>query len=313
MDIGTWRKQLAEPSGNLTTNAAMPAWIADTLLKEAVGSEKTVVLVETIFPRHEEPMLSAIDGLHILDGLQSKVREGYLTLFRAVRFPTEKRIVDLLTEGFTVSNYEQERILELYRTEDYIQKRERNQLDERFWIQPQERVVDGIPLFALANDAIQIHCAFRGQEDQVALAILHIPRQLLESGKIQLIANAAIDLDYKNADRDVSVRDFREKDGTFEIDYPAMRARGVDLHEMYTKDLPLKREDIESLGIEQEFYLLDLYELQDVQAINALEAEAPTLKKYRRFLHGFFGDQNIFGRRRAKYLPYKCFRLSLGD
>lgn len=309
MLLKAWKRQLGESSGNLTTNAAMPVSIANKLLEDNPQLKEEVALEEIFFPKFRENKLDALEGLHILAGLQSKNKKDCLTLFRAVRFPTYKRMHALLTYGFTISNYEQERILELYKNADYTKKRTANQADERFWVQPQERVVDGVPVFALANDAIQIHRAFRGKEDKLALVVLHVPREHLEAGKIRLIANTAIDFDYKNADRDIPIRDFMEKDGFFQIDYAALRARGVDLHEMYSQDLPLTKVDAEALGIEQEFFLIDLYEVEGMEAMNVLEADTQILKENKWFLHGLFGDQNIFGRRKTKHLPYRCYSL----
>ena len=307
-----WRTQLNENSGNLTTNAPMPSWIIDKLLEDDESATNKIAIDAVTFPELEGA-LGKVNGLHIIKALQEKNRSGYLTVFRAIRFPTNKRLLSLLSEGFIVSNYEQERILELYKDENYIQQRTKNQNDERFWTQPQERVVHGIPVFALVNDALQIHRAFRGAEDKVAIAAIHIPREHLENGKIKLIANTAIDLDYQNADRDIPVRDFREKSGIFEIDYAAMRARGVDLHEMYSQDLPLSKAESDALGIEQEFYLLDIYEIDSLEPMNSLEADTKLLRENKHFLHGLFGDQNIFGRRKAKYLPSRCYSLKLKE
>ncbi len=305
-----WRAQLKQNSGNLTTNAPMPPWLVEKLLEEDESAGNKISIDEITFDKLTG-FVGGIEGLQIIKGLQEKTRPGYLTVFRAIRFPTNKRLLSLLTDGFTVSNYEQERILELYSNESYIQQRNQNQADERFWVQPQERVVPGIPVFALVNDALQIHRAFRGKEDRVAIVVIHIPREHLESRRIRLIANTAIDLAHQNADRDITVKDFRDKNGNLEIDYAAMRARGVDLHEMYSQDLPLVKTELDALGIEQEFCLLDIYEIEDLEVMNMLENDTDTLKRSKHFLHGFFGDQNIFGRRKTKYLPFKCYRLKL--
>jgi hypothetical protein len=44
-------------------------------------------------------------------------------------------------------------------------------------------------------------------------------------------------------------------------------------------------------------------------ALNALMGDTQTLKDNAYFLHGFFGDQNIFARRRTKYVPSRCRRI----
>jgi hypothetical protein len=210
-----------------------------------------------------------------------------------------------------MSNYEQERILECYKDEDYLQRRNDIKNDNRFWTQPQERVVHGLPLFCLANDALQIHRAYRGDADKVLIIAIHIPGELFDSGKIKLTANTAIDLDYSNADRDILIKDFKRDGNVYKIDFRALRTKGVDLHEMYTADLPLDFVGMEKLGITQEYFLLDIYKIKDSDAaIQNLFDDTQVLLENQYFMHGFFGDQNIFGRRKTYYLPYKCSRIS---
>ncbi len=305
-----WKKQLRELSENLTTNGAMPQHLADKLLEEDLSLKDKLSFTEVDSPKLGGK-LDEVEGLNVLAGLQSKThKEGCLTLFRAVRFPTYKRMHGLVYGGgYVVSNYEQERILEFYQDENYIQKRDSIKADDRFWTQPQERVVNGLPLFSLVNDALQIHRAYRGEDDQMVIIALHIPQKLIESRKIKLIANTAIDLDYTNDDRDFEIKDFWKDNGTYEIDFEALRARGIDLHEMYTRDLPLDSKEAKALGITQDFFLLDIYRIKDQDPINALFEDTKLLKENKYFLHGFFGDQNIFGRRKSCYLPYKCYKI----
>lgn len=309
-----WRKQLKELSENLTTNGPMPEHLAAKLLEEDESLKEEMSFDEVSFPQLEGK-LGAIQGMDILSGLQTKTRkEGCLTLFRAVRFPTYKRMHGLVYGGgYVVSNYEQERILEFYQGEDYVQKRTEIQSDERFWTQPQERVVNGLPLFALVNDALQIHRAYRGLDDRMAIIAVHIPHALFESGRIKLIANTAIDLAYTNDDRDFEIRDYWKEDGVYEIDYEALRARGIDLHEMYTRDLPLDPSQADSLGITQDYFLLNIYRITEQGPIKELFNDTALLKKNKYFLHGFFGDHNVFGRRKAYYLPYKCQRITQAE
>lgn len=305
-----WEKQLKELSQNLTTNGAMPQHLADKLLEEDLSLKDELSFVEVDFSKLGGK-LDNVEGLNILAGLQGKTRkEGCLTLFRAVRFPTYKRMHGLVYgDGYVVSNYEQERILEFYQNEEYIQKRDGIKADDRFWTQPQERVVNGLPLFSLVNDALQIHRAYRGEYDRMVIIALHIPHKLFESGRIKLIANTAIDIDYTNDDRDFEIKDFWKDNGAYVIDFEALRARGIDLHEMYTRDLPLDAINGELLGITQDFFMLDIYRIVDQSSVNALFEDTELLKKNKHFLHGFFGDQNIFGRRKSYYLPYKCHKI----
>jgi len=310
MNIERWRKQLSEPSGNLTTNAPMPSQLVEKLLEENESLQDRLSFTEVSFPKLENDLDNTI-GLNILAGLQQKSgKRGSLTLFRAMRFPTYKRMHELIYEGgYVVSNYEQERILDLYKSEEYIEQRESVKNDPIFWIQPQERVVHGLPLFALVNDALQIHRAYRGEDDLAVIVALHIPHELFEKRRIKLVANTAIDFDYTNGDRDFEICDFKKEDDIYEIDYCALRARGIDLHEMYTRDLPLDTTEIETLGITQDFYLLNIYRITDGKAMRELFHKTALLKANRYFMHGFFGDQNIFGRRKAHYLPYKCQKI----
>jgi hypothetical protein len=215
--------------------------------------------------------------------------------------------------GCAIPNYEQERILELYNSQKYQAKRNKIKKDKNFWVVPQERVVPGLPMFALVNDALQIHHAFRGKKDKVAMIVIHIPYKLFGK-KIKLIANPAIDLDYDNRERDCEITDFiKNGGGVVDFDYNTLRARGIDLHEVFAKNLPWTLNEMNELGISQEFFLLDIYEIQekDKKITNKLFADSNLLNKNQYFLHGFFGDQNIFARRESKYLPSKCQKISL--
>lgn len=304
-----WRQQLKERSGNLTTSESMPQALIEKLLEEDENLADKITLKPADLPQLDG-ILGEIQGLNILAGLQRKTKEGYLTLFRGVRMPTYKRLYGMVSEhGFALSNYEQERILELYNEREYIEKRNQTKIDPHFWTQPQERVVHGLPLFFLVNDALQIHRAYRGNTDQTAIVAIHIPEQLLESEKIRLVANATIDLDYDNAERDFEIKDFVTKGGVFQLDFGSLRARGIDLHEMYTRDLPMSLDECERLGIIQEYYLVDIYRIVDHSLVNELKNNAGVLKENKDFLHGFFGDQSIFGRRQSEYLPSQCRQI----
>lgn len=305
--INEWRKQLSEPSGSLTTNEAMPSELIDKLLDEGLSLKEKIIFEEVSFPLLGNNLDSVV-GLNIIAGVQSKNRKGYLTLFRAIRFPTYKRIHEVAkTYGYAFSNYEQDRILAFYNHRDYQKKRGEIIKDHRFWTQPQERVVSGLPLFSLVNDALQIHYSFRGKTDFILLVAIHIPQGLLQSGKIKLISNSAIDLDYKNEEREWEIKDFIEKESSYSIDYKALRARGIDLHEIYSKDLPHNLEEAQKIGIEQEFCLLQTYHLNS--ELDRVIDDTKILKENDWFLHGIFGDQNVFARRRAKHLPLKCYNI----
>lgn len=311
--LSRWKKDIRSSSENLTTNARMPAHIQKRLLQEDVSARRLLVFDDV----HFSPLQGwskQIKGLAILSGLQKFHKKGCLTVYRAIRFPTYTRLFEMVSEkGFAVPNYEQERILELYKNPSFIKQRKFIKKKKWFWTMPQERVVNGLPVFSLVNDAIQIHRAFRSVKDRVALVVMHIPHTLFKKKQVQLIANAAIDLDYDDGSRDVPIQDFAVKKDRVEIRYDALRARGVDLHEMYAQGLAWTIQEANQQGIEQQYFLLDIYRIQErtKKLLKRLKADTKTLLRYQYFLHGIFGDQNIFGRRDATYLPLRCRRVSL--
>jgi hypothetical protein len=306
-----WRKQLQERSGSLTTNEVMPQRLAEKLLEEDEALKEQLVFEEL----HCAPLsngLDAIPGLNILAGLQRSNKPDHFTVFRSLRFPTYKRMYDMVYSlGYAFSNYEQERILDLYLSNDYVQQREKIRSDYRFRGQLQERVVHGLPVFCLANDALQIHRSFRGDRDQVGLVALHIPKQLILSKKVTFIANTDIDTEYYDDTRDYFIEDYVEKENTFRVDYSALRARGIDLHEMYSKNLPLTLESAKALGIQQDFYLLEMSKIIDAEPLRGIWQDAQLLKDNQDFMHGFFGDHCAAGicRDPTQYVPVKCFKL----
>lgn len=311
--IKKWEKQLEKLSGNLTTNDYMPAKLREIILRENDIFKNNISFKKMNFPKLSG-ILGKIEGLDILAGLQKIQRKDCLTLYRAVRFPTERRLYEMMLDyGCAIANYEQERILELYESKEYLSKRKKIQQDKNFWIVPQERVVHGLPMFSLVNDALQIHYSFRGEKDKVAIIAIHIPHNLLKS-KIKLISNSAIDIDYRECSRDFEIKDFiRKESGIIDFDYKSLRARGIDLHEIYAQNLPWCLSDCKKIGIEQEFFILDIFEIKNniKKNIKKLFNDTELLKKNKFFLHGFFGDQNIFARRESRYLPSKCQRINI--
>lgn len=304
-----WKKTLNKLSGNLTTNEYISKEIKVKLLEEDLFLKNNLYFKSVNFPQLDSP-INKIKGLNILSGLQKINKKGCLTVYRAVRFPTYRRINEMIyNKGLAIANYEQERILELYRDKKYVSKRKEIKKDRNFWTQPQERVINGLPVFVLVNDVLQIHRAFRNEKDKAVIIIIHIPYNLLKDKKIKLVANAAIDLEYNNAERDFKIKDFVYRNGVYTIDYKSLRVRGIDLHEMYVKNLPWDLKECEKLNIEQKFFLLDIYEIKIKNKIEKLLDNSKALRENQYFLHGFFGDQNIFGRRKTKYLPYKCQRI----
>ncbi len=307
--IKYWEKSLNKLSGNFTTNEYMPKKIKNKLLKENTSLSKDLTFKKINFPKLKNSA-GKIKGLNILSELQSINKKGCLTLFRAIRFPTiyriHKSVYDL---GFTISNYEQERILDLYRSKNYISKRKEIRNDENFWVQPQERVVKGLPFFYLVNDALQIHRAFRNKIDRVMIIVIHIPFNLIKKEKVRFYANLDIDENYKN-NQDVELKDFVKKKGCYFLDTPSLNLKGINVYEIYMKKLSFNMKRNNELGISQKFFLLDICKININEGkIKKLRNDLKTLEKYNSFLYGFFGDYNLFGRRPSEFLPYSCHEI----
>ena len=296
-------------SGNLTTNEYMPKRLKASLLEDNHKLADEFILEEIKFPKLKSKGIQ-LQGFDVLSGLQKLEKPNHLTVFRAIRFPTNKRMFEMIYQkGCAMPNFEQDRILELYQNPEYIKRRKSIKKERNFWVQPQERVVDGLPAFRLVNDAIQIHHAFRHKADKVLVIAMYIPYKLLKTKKLQLVANSAIDLDYRNSERDFEITDYILDNGIVRINLEPLRVRGIDLHEMYFKNLPWNIDGCEKYGIKQDYFLLDIYEMENSKELNRLHRDTNTLLKYSYFLHGFFGDQSIFARRSSKYLPSKCYRI----
>ncbi len=311
--ISKWKKGMNRLSGNLTTNERMPENLKKILLEEDYSLSKEISFKEMVFPKLGSP-LGKIKGLDILSGLQKIAKKDHLTLFRAIRFPTFKRIHKVLfNQGASLGNFEQERILEIYGRKDYALKRGKIKDDKLFSTQPQERVVKGIPFFTSVNDALQIHRAYRNDTDRVMIIVFHIPFNLIKNKKIKLFANTAIDLDYANCERDFEIKDFVSKEGVYFIDYRAIRTRGIYLHEMYLQKLPWNLKGCQKAGIKQDFFLLEIYRIKNKTKLKKLAEKPKLLKKYQYLLHGFFGDQSVFCRWPSEFLPFKCYRIGKNE
>ncbi|MBW2967086.1 hypothetical protein KY362_01225 [Candidatus Woesearchaeota archaeon] len=291
--IKDWAANMLRPSGNLTTNDSVPDHLMQRLLQEDDSLLEELVLEEM-----------DCRGLEVLKELQGLSSQGCVTFYRAVRFPTVKRIHETVTHyGMSMSNYEQDRILYMYLDTAYEAKRRGAMRDSRLLV-PQERVVEGLPVFGLVNDALQIHRAYRSAEDRVLMVAAHVPKYLID-GKLRLVANTAIDLHYSDNTRDVDI--VRFKGG--KIDYAHYRALGVDVHEMYLQGGGFNIEEHSSFGITQRFFLIDTKRIDSVE-LARIRSE-PGLKEREWYMHGFFGDQNVFGRRPSEHVPVTCREVRL--
>ena len=118
-----WKDNLKKLSGNLTTNASMPTGLRKVLLQEDLSLKNKILLEEKSFSQLKG-LLGEIPGMNILAGLQNLKKQNCLTVYRAVRFPTYKRMHEIVTtSGFAIGNYEQERIEKLYKDKNYFKKR----------------------------------------------------------------------------------------------------------------------------------------------------------------------------------------------
>ncbi len=179
----SWKISLNKLSGNLTTNEYMPNEIKKKLIDEDLELINKLKFEEIKYPKLKDYKNNLVE-LNILSGLQNIKKKDCLTLFRAIRFPTIKRIFETIqTNGFATNNYEQERILKIYDNIKYIKKRNKINKDNLFQTIPQERVINGLPIFALVNDAIQIHKAYRATKDKILLVAIHIPFKLIKHKK----------------------------------------------------------------------------------------------------------------------------------
>lgn len=300
---------IEETSGTYTTNWYFPSHIRDQLFKNNTAEYiDTFTLKLQNFESVEPPL---IKGMDVLKGLQEQKKEDNLTLYRAIRFPTAKRIWETINEkGLCTNNYEQERILELYQDKNYQETRERIKKDKRFWSQPQERVVDGLPVFGLVNDAIQIHSGYRNIYDTTLLITAHIPKELFTNNILELHTNPAITTNYtdESSDRRIMPQQLIKKNGNITIDYQAMRASGIDVYEMYLKGLPEGKMATEELGIALDFHYLSIRKVDEKQK-QELRKNYKTLKQNEHFLHGFFGEQAMYGRNTSKYVPMLCYKV----
>lgn len=302
-----WKSTSYEKTRTLTTNAPMPKEIYRKLFSTKKMNYPTPVFKQSNFPKLDKP-LSNIRGMTILSGLQ-KIHKNYcITLFRTIRFPTLSRLYETIhVHGLSESNYEQERILGIYADRNYIAIRKKIRNDSRFYTQPQERVVSGLPIFYLANDALQIHSSYRNNIDKVLFVVSHIPKRLFDKKAIELYSNVPIDLNYSDMINDVIITDFNGGKNP-KINISNLQIKGVNPYELYLKKLPLNLIEQQKLGISFRFFILDLYRINPTN-LKGISQNVNILKKYGYFLKGFFGDYNTFGRTPAKYLPFGCYEV----
>ncbi|MFH1770164.1 MAG: hypothetical protein ABH828_01265 [archaeon] len=309
-----WTEESSKLSGNLTSNSSLPKDISDRLFSDDNFDKKYFksITSQKIEPLKFNNELNYITGLDILAELQNLSKPNNLTLFRAIRFPTPKRLSELVNEkGFSQENYEQERLQRLYSDKEYLLLREQIKNNALFNFQPQERIVEGLPAFSLVNDAIQIHRAYRSNVDRVAIAVGFFPKELFEEGIFELYANTAIDFERQNDSRDFKITDFKQgPKGSTIIDYSSLRVRGIDVFETFLRKAPTNMSDMNKLGVKQSFYVLDIYNAKNYNVnFDSISQNSKLLKENEWFLHGFLGDHSLLGRDKAKYIPFNCYEI----
>ena len=317
--IDIWQKVATQPSGNYASNLPLDVDLLEKLMENHISDEyfnEQISLTLTKFPKHDNT-LSQVDGLDILAGIQGFYKKDCVTVYRAIRFPTPRRILKMAKErGISMLNFEHERLLRIYEDPTYIKKREEIKMDPKFSFLPQERIVPGLPIFFSVNDAIHIHRAYRSENDIIGLSVAFIPYDLIKKDKIEIFSNYALVQDCYDSDGDKKLHYFKQLGSTkqFIPFYKALNMEGNMVYETYCKGVPEQLNDCSNLGIEQKHYLLEIYKPKiDIKQkkINNIDLSGNIFEQNPYFLYGFWGDDNIFMRRPSEYLPKTCYEVKL--
>lgn len=316
--IEKWSKSAAEPSGNYTSNLPLDQELLNVLMENHIPMEhfnNTLNINDIRFPNIDKNA-KLVQGLNILAGLQNLSKPDCISVYRAIRFPTPKRLIKIATStGISTLNYEHQRLLKIYEDPDYKAKRENLRKDPRFCFQPQERIVPGLPVFFNVNDAIHIHRAYRNENDLIVIAVAYIPNKLISNDKIEIFSNFALVQNYSDSDGDRKIKYFKSlPNGRIIPFFKALNIEGNLVYETYCKGIPQTLEDSLEQGIEQQFYLLELYKPKidaHDKSINGINLSKELASNNSYFLYGFWGDDNIFMRRTSEFLPKKCFEITL--
>jgi len=188
--------------------------------------------------------------------------------------------------------------------------------DPLFSFLPQERIVPGLPVFFNVNDAIHIHRAYRNDNDLIGIIVAFIPINLIKSDQIEFFSNYALVQNYSDSHGDKKITYFKQlkHNGQFIPYYSALNWEGNLVYEAYSKGIPLNIEESTKLGIEQKFFLLDIYKPDintNEKKINDIDLTNELQESSLYFLYGFWGDDNIFMRRPSEYLPKTCYEVKL--
>jgi len=316
--INNWYSAAKIPSGNYTSNLPMPDAIINKLLKNEIKTNdlKESLITESIKLHQLTYPVSKYCGFQILAYLQNLYLPNCLTVYRAIRFPTPNRINEMVkVSGLSTINFEHERLLSIYEDSDYKLKREQLLKDPAFSFQPQERIVQGLPVFLNVNDAVQIHRPFRlSNKDYIAIAVSFIPYDLLSSDKIQMFSNQALVQNYFDNQGDRKITHYKF-DPLLRVkpSFSLLRLEGIQLYESYLVGFPHKIEDCIGLDISTKFYLLEIENISsknDDESLKDIKIDKNIMGDHSYFLYGFWGDDNIFLRRPSEYLATKCIELA---
>lgn len=252
-----------------------------------------------------------LNGLKILKYLQELQISNTLKLFRAIRYPTPSRIYNSLYKyGPCLSNYEQERIFNLYSNEKYITQRSLIAKNSHFCFLPQERIVKGLPIFFIANDAIQIHNSLRSKKDLLLLTVLFIPKKFIENKEFKIFLNMPIEEDYQNDRRDIELNQYIIDDQMMSENLTLLSNKGIDLFEAYIKNLPYTLQGLCLKELKIKFYLLKISHIV-VEPINSKinELIIGDEENSQLYMKGFWGENSITSRKPSNFLPEDCYEL----
>jgi hypothetical protein len=303
----TWIEATKQPSGNLASNAPLPRSIRDQLFSADSLDMSQLDTIE-FFPREwpDAPHVSQeFPGLHQIIGLQRLSKPEHLTLYRSIRFPTPKRVVDALRhDGVCLDNFEQERLRLLYTDDHYLRQREQILSKREFQFLPQERIVSALPVFLYANDALQVHSAFRqSRQEIVLLAVCYIPKSLLINGSLTLSGNPPFALSFDDSSFDFQIEAFVEEDGRYVPNLAQFRSVGIELYETYLRGFPREFGQLANLGITTSFFVVMLQKIDKpiAEQLGNLHCIPESLRTSE--LYGVFGNWSSFFRRPTRYLP----------
>lgn len=317
--IDNWNKIAKIPSGNYASNLPLDEDLLNNLMENHISNEhfnKKVEINKIKFPKLERNLKKVV-GLDILSGLHKLYKKDCITVFRAIRFPTPRRIIQMVEEkGISMLNYEHDRLLKIYEDPDYRKKRQNLLNDPLFSFIPQERIVPGLPIFFNANDAIHIHRAYRNENDLIGIIVSFIPYNLIKTDSIEIYSNYALVQNFSDSQGDKKITYFKRlsHNGQYIPFYNALNWEGNMVYEAYSKGIPKNIADSIGIGIEQRFFLLDIYKPEinvKKKTINDIELANELLDNNLYFLYGFWGDDNIFMRRPSEYLPKTCYEVKL--